>query len=163
MLTPALAVVARVASEDQLMEPEAFLEKARKLNPPRSCRLDFYVRETQYGSPTNINVQLKSKLFRDGDGYSYHFAAARNALPPGLSVGLNIGFSTGGSKLTVNFFSSKPANRSDISRHTWILELTGNGDPKRLFKVLFIALNNAINSPQGHRFPTCTMWREVDF
>ena len=163
MLTPALAVVARVASEDQLMEPEAFLEKARKLNPPRSCRLEFRVREAPIGDPINVDVKLKSKLFKDGDGYNYYFAADRRTLPTGLSVSLNIGFSTGGSKLTINFFSSKSAIRSDISRHTWILELTGVGDPKRLFKVLFIALNHAINSPQGHRFPTSTMWKEVDF
>jgi hypothetical protein len=162
MLTPALAVIARVAAEPQTMDPAEFLETARKLNPPRSCRLVFRVREKPGGAPIDIDVKLKGKLFYDGDRYYYYFSESQRRLTS-ADININIGFSAGGSKLTVRFFTTKPAVRSDIGRHTWILELTGVGEPKRLFKVLFIALNQALNSPQGHRFPTCTMWKEVDF
>lgn len=132
MLTQALAVVARVSAEPQSLEPDAFLEKARKLNPPRSCRLEYLVRENSISAPTNVDVKLQGKLFRDGDSYYYYFGAPRRS--NSVDVSVNIGFTLGGSKLIVNFFSSKPAVRSDIGRHTWILELTGAGEPKRLFK-----------------------------
>jgi hypothetical protein len=162
MLTPALAVIARVAAEPQTMDPAEFLETARKLNPPRSCRLEYRIRENSISDPTNVDVKLNGKLFRDSESYYFYYFGTPRRLNS-VDISVNIGFSLGESRLTVKFFSSKPAIRSDIGRHTWILELTGVGEPKRLFKVLFIALNQALNSPQGHRFPTCTMWKEVDF
>lgn len=162
MLTPALAIVARVAAEPSVIDPVEFLQRAHKAYSPTSAfKFDFWLKNG-YESPLHVDTKFTGKLFKDGDGYTRRFTAPAKKLPPGVRVSYWISYSFDSPTMSINFESSHSLNRADFRRHTWLIELTGVGDPKRLFKVIAIAIDRSINSPQGHRLPTCTMWNEVD-
>jgi hypothetical protein len=162
MLTPALAIIARTASEaDQFSDPVEFLKQAIKSRPPKSFALQYQL-SNGVEDPIDVKTRLLGKLYKDGDGFTYRYVAPTRLMPKDTSISLEVRYSTGSQMLVLYVRSSNTFYRPGFSAQTWILELTGKGDPKRLFKVLFVALNNTLNSPRGLEFAKSTMWNEVD-